>query len=60
MTAKIHNDLTPNVNECQVMFRDDPNDNTKVIDNQKCLVTSYYNGGKWNRIVKKIVCEKLV
>ena len=61
LTAKIHKDLTPNANECQVMLRDDPNDSTKVIDNQKCLVTSYYYGDyKWNRIVKKIVCEKLV
>ena len=59
LTAKMWSN-TPFENGHSVRLMDDPNDSTKVIDNQKCLVTHYYLGdGKWNRIVKKIVCEKI-
>ena len=59
MTANLWIDKKLYANECQVLLRDDPNDTSKVLDNQKCLVTYYYDG-KWNRVVRKIVCEKLV
>lgn len=59
MTANLWIDKKLYANECQVLLRDDPNDASKVLDNQKCLVTYYYDG-KWNRVVRKIVCEKLV
>lgn len=57
-TVRLHHKAGDN--HYAMLFRSDPNNGAIELDNQKCLVTKYWDGTKWTTAVKKIVCVKLV